>query len=1555
MIDKESENILDKAFDESSSRIQQSFKFKLLNGEFLSNFKAPTTENIYDHKRERAVPLNKYLFTKEIPGFISESKAELIENLENKIQNSISTLKESQETLKENYKAYNELDGSNKIKEINLEMGELIKKSKEDKSFEKNPFPKTEPKFYSSLNKNDLEYYKESLGIEFKEEITKEEQEYLLAERASNKVSNSSYSEKYFKILNNKTKIESNDKFFDNLIQFYFDELKEGICANELDWLNETYIFHEEDYRRRINDTEYDSRRWESPYNRKLGQSSWIEKELANGLTEPSRIEYHEDDYEVYGFREDPYYSASKLNKNLEVLRKNGLEHIFPNHPIYKEHLAKKQIVKKDEYYDEIFDESKNKYFLENGHKYDTKTRELFDILKKLNIKGKNLINIKDFEEFKSLNFTKEEKERFYLNVLSVILISGIEKDTSLKKEFNEAQGFLSDESYDRYYGDILKGKFNGIAEFEKNKDEFIRYATPLSKKLAIHHFNLGDLVSPMTKTEIEQVSNKQRKNDELDIFTHGEINYLATKKVRVRRKFFEDLYVEQKDYDRLDFKIELDDQNYKVETHPIESAANLENKTKYVYDEIKKKYPYIDFLKKDPNQSLSGIWSMKKGDVIFEMKKSDIINLCNSGLNVEEDFEIIVKLLDKGLQNIDYNDEISERKQINKLWKEVYEPWNQIEQDKYNFFETVRKRTKEDVKNSSEIRDFLSNIEIGASKTIDRFYDEYSYEARSSSHFDSRFNTNELIKDIKKIYENVLTENFYVLSEMKNNSIDKRFNPNFEKKDLNEYEYVYDIDTYVKSNDFIESINLDSNNKFNQYMIDYQNSLFEKEIKKLKDYYNVSTAGMQGSIIVDKVLDFFKENIPMSKCTGKSNSNLYFLENSNNLANEMILKYGDDFLTKEKPLYFPTVKNLIEFDVDYFLRKADKDSFIYKNVIKMQEAGMLDGLNSTKRSFKSKSFLKFDDKIDSIKPLESLAAGLTFSKSEELTKVFELELKRSEIVTKHNKLVENIKETTEIKDTMLKECKTLTKTLKKEKIENYTFENQIDKEKFFTVLSTIVDLIKNEENKDKIIDLTKFNNINGNQENEISLDKLYDIFKQYYKLELEKLNKEYDILQSKEILGSNNYKKLELEKQNKKRGMLTIAGSYKEAMLVNYFLSMNDLYRNHNNNNENTFSNFLSKEIIDKNNLEIETIDVLNNFGYAIKNMLDPQGVRQKIEGYDNNLKNNNLNIISGQHFPLFIDTVSDSIWTLEWTTKYPMLHITTLPDIFKLIKDISTMTKEEMLLDMKKNPNERKIKTENFNFSESEVDYIKFLVDSYLVININIEHPKYDFINPEEALKILNNKFSILEKTYTLDDLDRIKDIFSLIQTNYFLQLDQPEENALFLDIDPNFILNPKVNIGAIPFMTESDLSLLKGVHNDDKVKYNNNLPFIDPYNYSIDGKEETLSAFNIQNRKVEGLHSEQSSKQGMKEAKEIKQKFIEKGKLEIFETRELISKSESLYGYNHFNTNNGETLKKSIYRIEPEKLKLFKTKEELDNYIKKYNDVINKDFDDKSLKRF
>ncbi len=821
----------------------------------------------------------------------------------------------------------------------------------------------------------------------------------------------------------------------------------------------------------------------------------------------------------------------------------------------------------------------------------------------------------------------------------------------------------------------------------------------------------------------------------------------------------FEDLYVEQKDYDRLTFKIELDDQNYKVETHPMESAANLENKTKYVYDEIKKKYQYIDFLKKDPNQSLSGIWSMKKGDVIFEMKKSDIINLCNSGLNVEEDFEIIVKLLDKGFQSIDYLGEISERKQINKLWKEIYEPWNKIEQDKYNFFETVRKRTREDVKNSIEIRDFLLNIELSAEKTIDRFYEEYSYEARTSSHFDSRFNTNELIKDIKNIYESVLKEDFYVRNEMKFGSIDKRLNPDFGKKDLKEYEYVYDIDTYVKADDFKDSIIFDTNNnKFNQYMIDYQNTLFEKEIKRLKNYYDVYTAGMQGSIIIDKVLDFFWENIPMSKCTGKSNSNLYFLENSNNLAKEMILKYGDNFLSKEKPIYFPTVKNLIEFDVDYLLRKSDKNSFIYQNLMKMQDAGMLDGLNSTKRDLNSKSFLNFDETIDLIKPLESLAAGFALSKSEEVTKISELELKRSQIINKHNGLVNTINTTKEKKEKQLNDYLDLTQTLKKEKIENYTFENIIDEEKFFTVLSTIVDLTKNEENIDKIVDLTKF-------------DKNQTNFNEF--------------LQS-------------------------LQNSYKEVLFENYFKSFENL----------------------------RETPISNN-----------------------------------QYFPLFIDLVSLTIWTVEWTTKYPMLHITLLPEAYKIIEDS--------------------------------------------------------------------------QKTYTLDDLDRIKDIFSLIQTNYFLQMDQPEVNALFLDIDPNFLLNPKVNIGAVPFMTKDDLELLQGVHNDDRVKYNNNLPFIDPYNYSIDGKEETLSAFNIQNRKVEGLHSEQSSKEGMNSFKNNKLKFIEKGKLEIFETRELISKTEALYGYNHFNTNKGKTLDSSIYRIQPEKLKLFKTKDELDSYIKKYNDILERAF--------
>lgn len=126
---------------------QNSFQQLLLNKDWLANFQAPTTEAIYDHKNERSAPLNKYLFTKEIPEYVPQEKADVIENLESKIHEVALNLKDSQNTLKESYKAYNELDGSNQIKEINLEMGELIKKSKEDKSFEKIYFQKQNQNF----------------------------------------------------------------------------------------------------------------------------------------------------------------------------------------------------------------------------------------------------------------------------------------------------------------------------------------------------------------------------------------------------------------------------------------------------------------------------------------------------------------------------------------------------------------------------------------------------------------------------------------------------------------------------------------------------------------------------------------------------------------------------------------------------------------------------------------------------------------------------------------------------------------------------------------------------------------------------------------------------------------------------------------------------------------------------------------------------------------------------------------------------------------------------------------------------------------------------------------------------------------------------------------------------------------------------------------------------------------------------------------------------------------------------------------------------------------
>jgi hypothetical protein len=102
-----------------------------------------------------------------------------------------------------------------------------------------------------------------------------------------------------------------------------------------------------------------------------------------------------------------------------------------------------------------------------------------------------------------------------------------------------------------------------------------------------------------------------------------------------------------------------------------------------------------------------------------------------------------------------------------------------------------------------------------------------------------------------------------------------------------------------------------------------------------------------------------------------------------------------------------------------------------------------------------------------------------------------------------------------------------------------------------------------------------------------------------------------------------------------------------KNALISNYILHINSLYE--------------KRGLTDKFNL-VE----LNPAQYEIilENIID-DNIKDLIieEQIDSSNKITKIKAYEGNHFPLFIDLESLSIWSVEWTTRYPTLNIYIMP----------------------------------------------------------------------------------------------------------------------------------------------------------------------------------------------------------------------------------------------------------------------------------------------------
>ncbi len=290
-----------------------------------------------------------------------------------------------------------------------------------------------------------------------------------------------------------------------------------------------------------------------------------------------------------------------------------------------------------------------------------------------------------------------------------------------------------------------------------------------------------------------------------------------------------------------------------------------------------------------------------------------------------------------------------------------------------------------------------------------------------------------------------------------------------------------------------------------------------------------------------------------------------------------------------------------------------------------------------------------------------------------------------------------------------------------------------------------------------------------------------------------------------------------------------------------------------------------------------------------------------------------------------------SYSIWTFEWSTNYPILDVFILPEVY------IAMEKDKDFFDL---------------FWDVFID----LNDKQNPINMLI-YEKYLSTCKDK----IDDKYSQNYTNIHLDTLDRIKEIFSLIQSNYFLQLEQAEEKALFLDIDVNYLYDATPNIGAVAFMNDKDITMLEKRYKEQLEEHNRAvIQFINPFNYK-DKDIGSLKSFMLQARKYNGYLAETNSKDLIKQVKENVLEKNEYGQITIETSKDFALSYEILYGQKNYGSKiktfdfrkplEEQTI--NIYDGNPDLIKIFSSSEELENYKRNFNEIMNKEINSNNMK--
>ncbi|MFA7083775.1 MAG: hypothetical protein WC141_04480 [Arcobacteraceae bacterium] len=737
--------------------------------------------------------------------------------------------------------------------------------------------------------------------------------------------------------------------------------------------------------------------------------------------------------------------------------------------------------------------------------------------------------------------------------------------------------------------------------------------------------------------------------------------------------------------------------------------------------------------------------------------------------LDLNKHFYLVHSLYSHIYKKFDFDREIQSKAILKNYWDKLVKPWLDIEESRSSFFNSVRYLIEEDLESlGSEKNRFFSEQKREVVEHIDSLFNRYSIEARKTSHFKAEIEPEILAREVIEAVQRAILKADYKIQK----EIDNKY-------------YSYDLDWKNKSainqkdiEDVFERTNINNH---------YANSVKES-IDEISGYYKyqMAVAGEQGKKILDASILFAIQKFSNIRLYPESmNPTDLFIKNTKIHLDYMIEKYKDpNYMLRKQAPYFPSIRHLVEnWGID-----LEKDELhpLYNEVKRdelIEKLGSNDVFEGKEISNKLPNLGLYNIENKHINPLNNIAYQLMQRKEKSFGCIANIDLSQDssarELYRYHN-LVKDAETYKERKASLLENFDKVVKEMIDSKIDNNLVENIIDKEKMIETMKTMVMMSKNFKNKDRIIDLSS----------------LGDISKELGKLD-EKLSGINDITKS--------------------------------GMILNYIFTMNELYK---------------KNSVDKNELVVDVLDIDKSKAIVLQNLIEIQsttqnGILNELKDnyikeaillnenfntkYDNSIKDKfeGVEVLNGKHFPLFVDLDTFTIFTVEWTTRYPTLNVVVLPDVFAKLEIDNNKERRETL----------------------------FGVESKVFNGDKMAYPRIEEVIKEIDADLLNEEHYKLHDLQRGNIIDRVSTIVATIQSNYMIQLEQDVDKALFVDVDPLMLEEPTPNVGAVPFMNKHDLVLLRNSSEKSFGLIDEQLQYVDRYNFkyqSLDAKDIDLTPY-------------------------------------------------------------------------------------------------------------